>query len=345
MNGSSYDVVSKTVVNYVEMADASLLEMIFVLAEHETREIMCCAVTCCEDFYRSVDELDARRIAQGDVAMYENLRKLWLAEWMTDSDIVKMTRITELYCQDNCKITNVGIEQMVNLEVLDCGVNQNITDDGVKKMVRMKKLVCNEMITDDGVREMREMRQLTGGHITDNGIENMNMLRVLVGPVVTDYGIRKLVNLEVFDCSMCDGVSDYGIAGMTKMRKLQCNDAITNEGIKHMARMEELSIPLCRVSDAGIENMVMMRHLHCSEEITDRGIRKMRRMHTLFGNSKITKDGIIRMLRGKTHDDTKILERASDIVSSIFMRSENGDMKPVYQLMAHHGQDIFGKLF
>lgn len=152
--------------------------------------------------------------------------KSYSEEWLTIID-------------DKYFLRNVDVTQFKNLQKLKCSIN--ITDKDLQQLHKLKwlKLPRFSNVTNDGISHL----DLDALYISENSY--------ITDAAITKMNLTTLITKDV-------GITNAGIAHMTKLRKLGCrtNPRITDEGIKHRQLYYLNANNNPHITDAGIANML-----------------------------------------------------------------------------------------
>ncbi len=219
---------------------------------------------------------------------FKNLTSLDLSfnNCFTGLGITKFTKLTHLNLCENELITDSKISLLTNLTHLNLSCNKLITDSGISNLTNLTHLdLCdNTKISSSGISNLTNLMLLSlrsdnkpGNHlIKDSDIakfSNLTDLDLSGNQSITNSGIERLTNLLHLDCH-CDGITETGIANLTKLISLKSKFTITNEVIINFTNLRNLTLkPQDLVTDAGIKALTGLNSLTITNKIiTDEGL-------------------------------------------------------------------------
>lgn len=223
---------------------------------HRVVMAICVAVTssfftgCTSHWPPAVTDLqgiDALPLSQTDV------RCIGLSAIEIERICTRLTKLTYLFCNDDCQLTDQSLKQigtLQNLNQLVIGNASETTDDGVQELLNCGQLrylmlkSCSQL-TDESLISIGRISRLKILHLEDSpGI---------LGAGLANFG--KLPSLSSVSLQGCVNLTDEGLAHLAKISTLEsvylddCT-GITDQGIQQLKKLKALKI--LWVNDCGL---------------------------------------------------------------------------------------------
>lgn len=155
--------------------------------------------------------------------------------------------VEEIFIDDACKITDLGLKLMTKIHSLILLDSKTITNTSVSNLRFLNKLVLigeTPSVTDlclPKLKALTSLHLINNTTITSNGIKNLTQLKCLVlnnAALIENHGLHKLINLSELDLAFNNKITTAGISKLSNLLTLSlCN----NTKIKDISMLTSLT--------------------------------------------------------------------------------------------------------